>query len=43
MNNLPLEENREIVKELCTEMGKALREIDDPWYKEGILKDMIPY
>ena len=25
------------------EMGKVLKEIDDPWYKEGILKDMIPY
>ena len=23
--------------------GKVLKEIDDPWYKEGILKDMIPY
>ena len=43
MNNLSLEENPEVVKELCTEMGKVLKEIDDPWYKEGILSDMIPY
>ena len=43
MNNLSLEENQEIVKDLCAEMGKVLKEIDDPWYKEGILKDMIPY
>lgn len=43
MRNLPLEENQAIVKELCTEMGKVLKEIDDPWYKEGILNDMIPY
>ena len=43
MNNLPLEENQEIVKELCTKMGKVLEEIDDPWYKERILSDMIPY
>lgn len=43
LNNLPLEENKEVVKELCAEMGKVLKEIDDPWYKEGILKDMIPY
>ena len=43
MNNLPLEQNREVVQELCTEMGKVLKEIDDPWYKEGILADMIPY
>ncbi len=43
LNNLPLEENKEVVKELCTEMAKVLKDIDDPWYKEGILKDMIPY
>lgn len=43
MNNLSLEENQEVVKDLCAEMGKVLKEIDDPWYKEGILKDMIPY
>ena len=43
MNNLPLEENKEIVDELCAEMGKVLKEIDDPWYRERILSDMIPY
>ena len=43
MNNLPLEENKEIVAELCREMGKELKAIDDPWYKERILSDMIPY
>lgn len=43
LNNLPLEENQEVVKELCAEMGKVLKEIDDPWYKEGILKEMISY
>lgn len=43
MDNLPLKENQAIVKELCAEMGKVLKEIDDPWYKEGILKDIIPY
>ena len=43
LNNLPLEENKEVVKELCAEMAKVLKEIEDPWYKEGILKDMIPY
>lgn len=43
LNNLPLEENAEVVKQLCAEMGKVLKEIDDPWYREGILKDMIPY
>ena len=43
MNNLPLEENKEIVAELCREMGKELKAIDDPWYKERILSDMILY
>ena len=43
LKNLPLEENAEAVKELCAEMGKVLKEIDDPWYRQGILKDMIPY
>ena len=43
MNNLPLEENKEIVDELCAKMGKVLKEIDDPWYRERILSDMIPY
>ena len=38
-----LEENKEIVAELCREMGKELKAIDDPWYKERILSDMISY
>lgn len=43
LNNLPLEEYPEVVKELCAEMGKVLKDIDDPWYQKRILKDMIPY
>ena len=43
MNNLSLEENQEVVKDLCAEMGKVLKEIDDPWYTEKILSDRIPY
>ena len=43
LNNLPLEEYPEVVKELCAEMGRILKDIDDPWYQEEILKDMIPY
>ena len=43
LNNLPLEEHKEIVSGLCAEMGKVLKEIDDPWYRERILSDMIPY
>lgn len=43
INNLPLKDNVDIVKEICATMGKTLKEIDDPWYKERILQDMIPY
>ncbi|MDE6171712.1 MAG: arylsulfatase, partial [Bacteroides sp.] len=43
MNNLPLGENQEIVAELCREMGRELKAIDDPWYRERILSDMIAY
>lgn len=42
-HNLPLEEHPEAVSALLTGMGRVLKEIDDPWYKEGILKEMIPY
>ena len=43
MNNLSLDSQKELVKELLNEMGQKLKEIDDPWYKEGILSDMISY
>lgn len=41
LNNLPLKENRKVVKALCAEMSKILKEIDDPWYKEGILTTLM--
>lgn len=43
MNNLPLDEHADVVRQLCSEMGKVLKEIDDPWYKERILADMVCY
>ena len=43
LNNLPLEENKEVVEQLYREMGAMLKEIDDPWYTEKILSDRIPY
>ncbi|MDR2918065.1 MAG: sulfatase [Tannerella sp.] len=43
MNNMSVEDNKEIVYALCKEMALLLKEADDPWYKEGILKEMIPY
>ena len=38
LNNLPLKENKKLVKELCKEMMRQLKEIDDPWYREDILE-----
>ncbi|MFT0263849.1 sulfatase family protein [Bacteroides faecis] len=43
LNNLSLEENKEVVEQLYHEMGAMLKEIDDPWYTEKILSDRIPY
>ena len=43
LNNLPLDENKEVVEQLYREMGAMLKEIDDPWYTEKILSDRIPY
>ena len=43
LNNLPLDENKEVVEQLYREMGTMLKEIDDPWYTEKILSDRIPY
>ena len=43
MHNLPWQENKEIVAELSRLMVPLLKEADDPWYKEKILNDLIPY
>lgn len=43
LHNLPLEENREVMTQLCREMGVLLKQIDDPWYKERILSEYVPY
>lgn len=43
LNCLPLKGNEKIVKELGKELGRQLKAIDDPWYKEKILKDLISY
>lgn len=42
-HNLPLEEHKELVEMLCREMGRELKNIDDPWYTERILSDLIAY
>ena len=43
LQNLSLEKHPEIVKNILKEMGKQLKRIEDPWYNEKILSDMIPY
>ena len=39
LNNLPLDENKEIVAELCALMGQELSRIEDPWATERILEN----
>lgn len=43
LNNLSLEQNPELTKQLCRRMGQMLKEIDDPWYKEQILWEWMRY
>ena len=43
MQNLPWQENKGIVSDLCKQMIPLLKEADDPWYKGQILKELIPY
>ena len=41
LKNLPLKGNEKIIKELCKELGRQLKSINDPWYKEKILNELI--
>ena len=43
LHNLAFEEHPEIVQELLKELGQELKRIDDPWYKENILSELISY
>lgn len=43
LNNLPLKGNEKIVKKLCMELGRQLKAINDPWYRERVLNNMINY
>jgi len=43
LNNLKLSEHKKLVKSLCKKMVSLLKNADDPWYKNKILSDMIPY
>jgi arylsulfatase A-like enzyme len=43
MNNLAVDKNDPVVKELLKEMAYWLKKSDDPWYSERILSDWITY
>ena len=43
MQPLLLEQNKTLVKLLCKELASLLKEASDPWYKQKILNDIIPY
>ncbi|MBW9199656.1 arylsulfatase [Bacteroidales bacterium SW299] len=43
LKNLSPEEHPEIVKELYKELAQQLKDIEDPWYNEKILSDLLPY
>ena len=43
LHNLSLDKHPEVVKKLLNELGKELKRIEDPWYKEHVLSDLINY
>jgi len=43
MNNLPVEKNKKLFESLCKQMSALLKTANDPWYRERILSDIIPY
>ena len=43
MHRLKPEEHPDIMSRLCAQMGKILKEINDPWYTKRILSNIIPY
>ncbi len=43
MNNLRPEDYPKVFKKLCRIMGKQLKEIGDPWFKERIAEEWLDY
>lgn len=43
LKNLSPEEHPDVMRELLKAMAQELKRIEDPWYKEGILSNLIPY
>lgn len=43
LTNLLPADHPELFTSLCQEMGRELKKIEDPWYEQGILKDLLNY
>lgn len=43
MQNLPIEKHKKLFASLCKQMPALLKKANDPWYRERILSDIIPY
>lgn len=43
MNNLSIDKHKDLFISLCKQMPALLKQANDPWYKEKILNDIIPY
>lgn len=43
MHSLSVNENPKLFQSLCKQMPALLKKANDPWYKEKILGDVIPY
>ena len=43
IQNLPIEKHKKLFTSLCKQMPALLKKANDPWYKEKILSDIIPY
>ncbi len=42
-HNIPVESRKAEYRRLCRKMGKMLREIEDPWFKNKTLKELMAY
>lgn len=43
LNNLPVDEHPKLFASLCNMLPELLKQANDPWYKERILNNIIPY
>lgn len=41
--NLSFNQHEKVVKKLCKELAAELKRIDDPWFKEKIASNLLPY